>query len=338
MNIVVDLHAHAIVPDALLEMQKAQPDHGPIMIDADEKRWLKYPGRERLGPLPEKIFDPALRIADMDRQRVDRQIIAIPPPNFHYHVEREVGVDFARLQNDGIISLCEADHDRFHMFGTLPLQDIDASIVELERIAPFARLRGIQIGTNINGVDLDDPLFTPLFAKMEALNLPVWLHPDQRSIAGIDRITKYYLQNFIGNPLESTIAMGRIIFGGVMDRHPTLRFGFVHGGGFTPYQTGRWDHGSALRSEAQEFIGMTPPSEYFNRFFIDSLTHDALSLEMLGRRIGWDQVVLGSDYPFDMASDDPVGGVEAVTILTDEEQEKVLCSNADRFLRPCVEG
>ena len=334
-KIVVDLHAHAIVPDALLEMQKAQPDHGPVLIDAEGKRWLKYPQRERLGPLPEEIFDPAMRLADMDRQRVDRQIIAIPPPNFHYHVENEVGIDFARLQNDGIMSLCDAEHDRFHMFGTLPLQDIDASIVELERIATFSRLRGIQVGTNINGVDLDDPSFTPLFSKMEELNLPVWLHPDQRSIAGVERITKYYLQNFIGNPLESTIAMGRIIFGGVMDRHPELRFGFVHGGGFTPYQTGRWDHGSARRSEAQEFIGMTPPSEYFNRFFIDSLTHDALSLEMLGRRIGWDQVVLGSDYPFDMASDDPVGGVEAVTVLTEDEQEKVLCSNADRFLRPC---
>jgi aminocarboxymuconate-semialdehyde decarboxylase len=334
-KLIVDLHAHAINPDALGEMQKAQPDHGPVRIDADGRQWLKYPERERLGPLPDGIFDPELRIADMDRQRVDRQIIAIPPPNFHYHVPNEVGIDFARLQNDGLMALSDSNPDRFHLFPTLPMQDIDASIVELRRVAQYPRTRGIQMGTNINSVDLDDASFTPLFAAMEELDLPVWLHPDQRSIAGIDRLTRYYLQNFIGNPLESTIAMGKIIFGGVMDRHPTLRFGFVHGGGFTPYQTGRWDHGSARRSESQQFIGMTPPTEYFKRFFIDSLTHDPLALELLGRRIGWDHVVLGSDYPFDMAPDDPVAGVEAVTILTDEEREAVLSSNADRFLRAC---
>ncbi|MFT4657754.1 MAG: aminocarboxymuconate-semialdehyde decarboxylase [Minisyncoccia bacterium] len=334
-KITVDLHAHAIVPDALVEMQKAHHEYGPVLIEDSGLQYLKYPARERLGPLPDGIFDPKLRIADMDRQRVDRQIIAIPPPNFHYHIDGEVGIDFARIQNDGILSMCDSNPDRFHMFATLPLQDIDASIIEVRRIAASPLVRGVQFGTNINGVDLDDPMFTPLFDVMEELDLPMWLHPDQRSIAGIDRLTKYYLQNFIGNPLESTIAMGRIIFGGVMDRHPTLRFGFVHGGGFTPYQTGRWDHGWAQRSEAKEFISDIAPSEYFKRFFIDSLTHDPLSLELLGRRMGWGQVVLGSDYPFDMASEDPVGGVDAVGILTDDERDAVLCHNADRFLRPC---
>jgi aminocarboxymuconate-semialdehyde decarboxylase len=333
-DIVVDLHAHAIVPDALAEMQQAQPEHGPVLVEEDGHKWLRYPHRERLGPLPDGIFDPALRLAEMDRQRVDRQIIAIPPPNFSYHLPADVGIDFAQIQNDGLRALCDADHDRFHMFGTLPLQDLDASLRELKRIAGFPRLRGIQVGTNVNGVDLDDPSFGPVFAEMERLDLPMWLHPDQRSIAAVDRLTRYYLQNFIGNPLESTIAMGRIIFGGVMDRHPQLRFGFVHGGGFTPYQTGRWDHGWTRRTESKEYIAATPPTEYFKRFFIDSLTHDALSLELLGRRIGWGQVVLGSDYPFDMASDDPVGAVESVSILTADERAGVFCRNADRFLRP----
>jgi len=333
-NGTVDVHAHALVPDALIEMQRAQPEYGPVLIEEGGRRYLKYPERERLGPLPEGIFEPSLRIADMDRQRVDRQVIAIPPPNFHYHVPNEVGVDFARLQNDGLMSLSDSNPDRFHVFGTLPLQDIAGSVAELARIADYPRLRGIQFGTNVNGIDLDDESFTPVLAEMESLDLPVWLHPDQRSIAGIERLTKYYLQNFIGNPLESTIAMGKIIFGGVMERHPRLRFGFVHGGGFTPYQTGRWDHGWAQRTESKQFIDKNPPSEYFNRFFIDSLTHDPLSLELLGRRIGWDRVVLGSDYPFDMASDDPVAGVEAVAVMTETDRAGVLSGNADRFLRP----
>ena len=333
MASIVDLHAHAIVPDALMEMQKAQPEHGPVLIDADGRRWLKYPARERLGPLPEVIFDAAERLRQMDEKRVDRQIIAIPPPNFHYHVEPEVGVDFARIQNDGLLSLSDSNPDRFHVFAALPLQDIEASVAEVERIAAYPKVRGVQIGTNINGVDLDDPSFTPVFSALEERNLPVWLHPDQRSIAGVERITKYYLQNFIGNPLESTIAMGRLIFGGVLDRHPDLRFGFVHGGGFVPYQLGRWDHGWPLRKEAQEFVKDTKPSEYFKRLWIDSLTHDPLSLELLGERLGWDRVVLGSDFPFDMASDDPVGAVEALG-LPDDVERGILGENAKGFLRP----
>lgn len=329
----IDLHAHAIVPDALKAMQAAQPDHGPVLIADGGRQWLKYPARERLGPLPDAIFDPDMRLREMDQQRVDVQVIAIPPPNFHYHVPNEVGIDFARIQNDGLLALSDSRPDRFQVFGTLPLQDIEASVAEVERLSAFPRVRGIQIGTNVSGTDLDDPSFGPVFEALERHDFPVWLHPDQRSIAGIDRLTKYYLQNFIGNPLESTIAMGRLIFGGVMDRHPTLRFGFVHGGGFTPYQLGRWDHGWALRTESKEFIKDTPPSEYFGRFWIDSLTHDALSLELLGRRIGWNKVVLGSDYPFDMASTDPVGGVDAVE-LSESDRNRVLSENAQDFLRP----
>jgi len=330
----IDLHAHAIVPDALSAMAAAHPDHGPVLIQAEGRQWLKYPERERLGPLPDVIFDPAGRLAEMDRQRVDIQVIAIPPPNFHYHIPGEAGVDFARIQNDGLLALSATTPDRFHVFGTLALQDIAASVAEVNRIAAFPHVRGVQIGTNIMGTDLDDLSFEPVFSALEAADLPVWLHPDQRSIAGVERLTKYYLQNYIGNPLESTIAMGRIIFGGVMDRHPNLRFGFVHGGGFTPYQISRWDHGWATRSESQVVIGKeTPPSDYFNRFWIDSLTHDPLSLELLGRRIGWGKVVLGSDFPFDMASLDPVAGVEAVK-MSDEDRERVLSTNANAFLRP----
>lgn len=330
----IDLHAHAIVPEALSEMAAAHPDHGPVLIQAKGRQFLKYPARERLGPLPDVIFDPVGRLREMDRQRVDIQVIATPPPNFHYHIPGAAAVDFARIQNDGLLALSASNPERFHVFGTLALQDIEASVAEVKRIATFSHIRGVQIGTNIMGTDLDDHSFQPVFSALEAADLPVWLHPDQRSIAGVERLTKYYLQNYIGNPLESTIAMGCIIFGGVMDRHPNLRFGFVHGGGFTPYQVARWDHGWATRSESQVVIGAdTPPSDYFSRFWIDSLTHDPLSLELLGRRIGWDKVVLGSDFPFDMASVDPVGGVEAVE-MSDDDRERVLSTNADAFLRP----
>lgn len=328
-----DIHAHAIVPESLHDMAAAHPDHGPVLMEDAGLTYLSYPGRARLGPLPRGIFDPAVRIQDMDRQRVDVQVIAVAPPNYFYHVPADVGVDFARIQNDHLISLSESAPDRFHVFGTLPLQAVAASIDEVERIAGVSRVRGVQIGTNIDGVDLDSPDLEPLWSALERLELPVWVHGDQRMLAGADRLRRYYLQNFIGQPLESTIAMGHLIFGGVLERHPGLRFGWVHGGGFVPYQIGRWDHGWRVRPEAVEVISDTAPSAYFRRMWFDTLTHDPAALRFLGERVGWARVVLGSDYPFDMASADPVGGVDAVD-LDEAERTRVLERNALDFLRP----
>ncbi len=328
-----DIHAHAIVPDGLAEMASAHPDHGPVLEQESGASYLQYPGRARLGPMPEGMFDPEVRLAEMDRQRVDVQVIAVPPPNYFYHLPAEVGRDFARIQNTHLLALSDTNPDRFHIFGTLPLQDVGASLEELRRIESHPRLRGVQLGTNIAGVNLDTPVLEPLWSALEDANIPVWMHGDQRALAGADRLSRYYLQNFIGQPLESTIAMGHLIFGGVLEHHPDLRFGWVHGGGFVPYQIGRWDHGWGVRKEAIEVIADTPPSEYFGRMWFDSLTHDALSLEFLGRRVGWNKVVLGSDYPFDMASSDPVGGVDAVD-MTPAQRHQVLESNALEFLRP----
>jgi len=332
----IDIHAHAIVPAALTGMAAAYPEHGPELIEDGGHRYLRYPGRERLGPLPEGIFEPAIRLADMDRQRVDLQVIAIPPPNFHYHVPAEVGAEFARIQNDALVDLSDQQPDRFHVFATLPLQDIAASLVEIERVAAVPRVRGVQIGSNIDGTDVDDPSLEPVWGDLERRDFPVWFHSDQRSIAGADRMTSYYLQNLIGIPLESTIAAAKLIFGGVLERYPGLRIGFTHGGGFSPYQIGRWEHGWTVRPEPKVNIADTGPRQFFSTMYFDSLTHDPLSLEMLGRRMGWDHVLLGSDYPFDMASTDPVGGVEAVE-MSDDDRDRVLQGNAEDFLRPLEE-
>jgi aminocarboxymuconate-semialdehyde decarboxylase len=333
----IDLHAHAIVPDAVRAMHEAHPDEAPELTEEEGVTYLAFPGRERLGPLHAGTFDPAARLADMDGQRVDLQVIAVPPAFFHYHVAGTVGSDFARIQNDGLMALSDSNPARFHVFATLALQDVPAALDEIDRIVAHPRVRGIQIGTNVDGTDLDDAGLSPVWQALESADLPVWVHPDQRSLAGKDRLSSYYLQNLIGNPLESTIAIARLIFGGVLERHQELRFGFVHGGGFAPYQTGRWNHGWKIRNEPKSVIAGVEPGKYLGRMFFDSLTHDAASLGLLGRRVGWSNVVLGSDYPFDMGSADPVGSVEA-TALTEDQQRAVLESNADRFLRPIAEA
>ncbi|MPZ53900.1 MAG: amidohydrolase family protein, partial [Acidimicrobiia bacterium] len=185
---ICDVHTHAIVPDALEEMTATHPEHGPILIEEGGVRYLSYPGRARLGPLSAGIFDPEVRLSEMDAQRVDMQVIAVAPPNYFYHLPAHVGIDFARIQNDHLFKLSDSNPDRFHIFGTLPLQDVEASLAELDRIASFPRLRGIQIGSNIDGTDLDDEGLEPLWADLEAKNLPVWVHGDQRSLAGADRL------------------------------------------------------------------------------------------------------------------------------------------------------
>ena len=329
----IDVHAHAILPDALEGMRAAHPDHAPSLYEEDGLTFMRYPGRKGLGPLPPGIFDARQRLADMDHQRVDTQVIALPPSQFYYHSPLQVAVDFVRLQNDALMALSDSRPDRFHLFPSLPLQDVDATMAEIDRVAGHPRVRGVALGTNLNGRDFHDPFFEPLWTELEARGLPVWTHPDQRAVAGADRLDVFYFENFIGNPLDSTIAIASLIFGGVLERHPDLRFGFVHGGGFAPYQIARWDHGWGVRPEAKQFIPRHPPRWYFNEMYFDSLTHDALSLELLGRCVGWDHVVLGSDYPFDMASADPVAGVDAVG-LDAAERIGVLESNAGRFLRP----
>jgi aminocarboxymuconate-semialdehyde decarboxylase len=331
----IDIHAHAIVPDALRRMEEAHPEFGPTLYREDGHTYLRYPGRGTLGPLPEAIFDPETRLVDMDQRQVDLQVIAIPPPNFHYHVPGEVGADFARIQNDELIALSNSQPGRFHVFATLPLQDVDAAIAEIERVAAFPRVRGVQIGSQVEGRDLDDPLLDSVWHALARSGLPVWIHADQRAIAGAERLGVYYLQNLVGIPMESTIAIAKLIFGGVIGRHPDLRIGITHGGGFAPYQVGRWQHGWEVRPEPKANVRERDPRELFSSLYFDSLTHDPVSLRLLGERVGWDHVALGSDYPFDMAAEDPVGALE--TAVTDEKtRHQVLTGTAGVFLRPVL--
>ena len=329
---VIDVHAHLMSFDALAEMRDYDAELAPQVLERDGGYFLEYPGRAPLGPIPATMFDVDRRIEEMDERRVDVQVVAVPPPQFNYHLAGDAARAFARIQNDAALEVSSRHPQRIHVLATLPLQDPAAAVEELDRVARRPLVRGVEIGTNVDTANLDDPGLEPVWAALADLDMPAWVHPDQRAIAGASRLGSYYLQNLIGNPLESTIAMAALIFGGVLERHPRLRVGFVHGGGFVPYQIGRWDHGWGCRPEPRQVIAR-PPSHYFRRLYFDSLTHGGAALEFLGRQVGWSQVMVGSDYPFDMASDDPVGAVEQIG-LSDTERAAVFSSNAGRFLRP----
>jgi len=328
-----DLHAHVMSVAALETMAREHPEFAPRLVERAGEQFLEFPGRAAMGPLHPGMFDVDVRLADMDRQRVDVQLLSVPPSNFFYHLPTEVGAAFAAAGNDAMSQIASEKPDRFQIFATLPLQDESAALKELARVAGDPRVRGVEIGTNIDGSDLDVDTLAYLWPALVEYDMPAWLHPDQRTIAGADRLVRYYLQNLIGNPLETTIAVAALIFGGVMERHPRLRVGLVHGGGFAPYQIGRWRHGWEVRPEPRARLHEMSPQEMLRRFTFDSLTHDAASLRDLGERFGWANIVVGSDYPFDMGPADPVGEVEGLG-LDGDIAAAVLEGNAERFLRP----
>jgi aminocarboxymuconate-semialdehyde decarboxylase len=330
--IAIDLHAHVLDRDVIERLRTLAPEHGSRVVEADEGFYLERSGNRRLGPIPAGMFDLERRVADMDASEVAVQLLSVPPFEFHYELEADLARQFAPIQNDSIRTQVARFPDRFQMFATLPLQDSGATLAEIERVAAWPEVRGVEIGTNVAGANLDAEHLEPVWAALEARDLGVWIHSGLGTMAAADRLGRYYLQNLIGNPLESTIAIASLIFGGVLERYPALRFGFVHGGGFSPYQLGRWDHGWSCRPEPRAVIEV-PPSAYYARMFFDCLTHNEDSLEFLGRTAGWSHIVIGSDYPFDMGEDDPVGTVRRLD-LPEADLHAVLRGNAERFMRP----
>lgn len=329
---VTDIHAH-IIPDGLLDQLADVGLANPFRLEpaGEDKLMFVYANGKSHGPIPGGLVDVDQRLRDMDDQGVDVQILGAAPMVFAHSEPAEVGATVSALTNDSMLSVAAGNPDRFEVFPSLPMQDAAAAVAEIERMSPNAAVRGVQIATNAAGQNFDEPWLEPVWTALEEHDLPALLHP-WAPLTGADRLGRYHLSNLIGNPLDTTVAVASLTFGGVFERHPRLRVGLVHGGGYWPYQTGRWDHGFEVRKETKVTISR-PPSTYYGQIYCDSLTHDRASLLFLGERVGWDHVMIGTDYPFDMAERDPVGEVRAVS-LDQSDEKAVLEENVRQFLRP----
>lgn len=325
----VDIHAHVILPDCLpLVSGLMAPEMEPFSyFGGDETNAYQVGHVQEIMP---KATDPETRLADMDEMGIDVQAISVAPAGYFYWADPELGRELARMQNENLAKVV-ADHpERFVGLATVPMQDVRSAVEELERCVTEYDFRGVEINTNVNGMDLDDKRFRPFWAKAEELDVVVMLHPN--GFTGGERFRKYYLTNVIGNPLDTTVALTRIIHGGVLEDHPDVKIVAVHGGGYLPFYSSRMDHSYDLRPEGRHRISR-PPSTYLKQIYVDCLVFDSPHLEFLVQQMGPDHVVVGTDYPFDMGHYDPLAQIDGVTSLSDEERVAIRGGTAAKLLK-----
>ena len=245
----------------------------------------------------------AERLADLDAMGIDLQVVMPPPPQCYHTVALEYAVPAAQMINDGVAEFVSKHPDRFIPTGTVPMQDGIESAKELERCMTKLKFKGVEILTNVAGRELSDPDFAPFWKKAEELDALVMIHPNGFTHA--DRMTRFYFNNVIGNPFETTLALHYLIFDGVLERHPDLKILAVHGGGYLGAYSGRIDHAWGARADCQASLPK-PPTHYLKKIYFDTVVFTAPQLRALIETFGADHVVLGTDYPYDMAEYEPI--------------------------------
>ena len=252
MTKTIDMHTHVLADATVKLMQKEIPSLGLKMAPYDADNAVCEVAGVAYRPFPRGGHDIERRFKDMDAAEVDVHLLSVAPQTWLYGQEAAVGVTASAIQNDEIARHVKEHPERFSGIATLPMQAPDKAADELRRAMRKLGLHGAMIGSNIGGKNLDDPSFEPLWAAAEELDAFMMIHPG--NVAGADRLRSYYLGNLIGNPLDTTIAGACLIFGGVLERHPKLNFIMSHGGGFIPYQGGRWVHGWEVRPEPKVHV------------------------------------------------------------------------------------
>ena len=314
----IDIHAH-ITPAGFVEaFHRGENWHG---ITASAVPNMRYN--------PRTTWSPDERIADMNSLGVDVQVLSTNAFFYCYDENAATVAAMAEECNDYVAQLAKDRPDRFSGFATLPMQDVSASVAELERSMNMG-LKGAMIGDHVNGKTFDEPEFMPLWKAAEASGAVMLIHQGGDTIVS-PRSSRYHLPNTIGNLADRAVTFASFVFGGVMDACPDLRVCLCHGGGYTCYGIGRMDRGWQVRREARVHITQ-PPSKYLDRFYYDCLTHSEEALRYLIDSVGIDRVVFGTDWPFDMATDWPVSSILAMESLSMEEKEAILHGNLERLL------
>ncbi|WP_406368944.1 amidohydrolase [Streptomyces sp. NBC_00647] len=320
----IDVHAHVLLPE-IEAFVAGLPGHAEAK-DLDARRngaaALAVSGpmvRERLP----RLTDVAVRLATMDAQGVDVQVVSPSPSHYHYWADEETAEKVYRLANEATAAHCAGAPDRLRGLGLVPLQHPGHMVRALEH-ALEQGLSGVEISSHAPGRELSDPAYEPFWSRAEETGSILFLHPFGCTLD--ERLDRWYLSNTVGQPTENAVALSHLIFSGVLDRHPGLTIVAAHGGGYLPTHIGRSDHAWSARSDAGAGC-VHPPSSYLERLYFDTLVHDPHVLRELVRTAGAERVLLGSDFPFDMGTEDPLGALRAAG-LTEAALDAVRGRNA----------
>ncbi|QJT00148.1 amidohydrolase [Streptomyces asoensis] len=325
----VDVHAHVLLPevDALVTGHPGLTAARELDARRNGPASLAVSGpmvRERVP----RLTDVTVRLAAMDAQGVDVQLVSPSPSHYHYWADEETAEKLYRLAGEATAAHCARAPDRLKGLGLVPLQHPDLAVRALEH-ALEQGLSGVEISSHAPGRELSDPAYEPFWARAGETGAIVFLHPFGCTLD--ERLDRWYLSNTVGQPTENAVALSHIVFSGVLDRHPDLKLIAAHGGGYLPTHIGRSDHAWSTRADAGAGCAHLP-SSYLRRLYFDSLVHDPHVLRELVRAVGADRVLLGSDFPFDMGTEDPVGALRAAR-LPDADFHAVRGGNAAALLR-----
>jgi aminocarboxymuconate-semialdehyde decarboxylase len=328
-SITIDLHCHAFVPEveALVKDRPQKQAEPEIQRRTMGVPSATYNSQTMLPAAFPKLTTIELRLRDMDEMGVDVQVLSPVSVQHYYWADIELAREIVRTTNEKLAEICAKHPDRLVALGNIALQHPALAVEQLQHCMTKLGMRGVEISTAINGLELDDPSFSPFWAKAEELGALVFMHPFGTSLG--ERVNRFYLQNLIGQPIETTIALSHLIFGGVLDRHPGLKILAAHGGGYLPSYVGRSDHGYSTRPDTHTM--KHKPSEYLRRLYFDSLVYTPESLRHLVTQVGASQVVIGTDYPFDMGAYD-VHGLLAAAGLSEQDAVAILGGNAARLI------
>ncbi len=324
----IDIHTH-IMPDKMPNWVQKFGYGEFIHLEHRNCKAYMMKGDKLFREVEENCFDVSLRKKEMDETAVTIQVLSTIPVLFNYWAKPQDGLETSRFFNDHMAESVAKDPDRFIAIGTVPMQDIDLAIKEMERCVSELKMPGLEIGSNINGINLSDPQFFPFYKRAEELGCSLFIHPWE--MMGEGQIQKYWLPWLVGMPAETSRAICSMIFGGVFEKFPKLKVAFAHGGGSFPATIGRIEHGFNVRPDLVAIDNAVNPRDYIGKFWIDSLVHDEKAMRFILDTMGEDKICMGSDYPFPLGEHHPGKLIEDMG-FDQQLKNKLLYGNANDWL------
>ena len=324
----IDIHTH-IMPDKMPNWVQKFGYGEFIHLEHRNCKACMMKGDKLFREVEENCFDPVVRIKEMEETAVTMQVLSTIPVLFNYWAKPADGHETSRFFNDHIADTVSREPEKFIGIGTVPLQDVELAIAEMERCVHELKMPGLEIGSNINGMNLGDPSFFPFYKRAEELGCALFIHPWE--MMGETQMQQYWLPWLVGMPAETSRAICSLIFSGAMEKFPNLRLAFAHGGGSFPLTIGRIEHGFNVRPDLVAIHNPNNPRNYIGKFWIDSLVHDPKAMQYIIDVMGADKICLGSDYPFPLGEHRPGELIDQMDI-SNELKEKLFSRNAFEWL------